>query len=315
MTKTIRAPRIHQTTIPQGWGRTGCLVVIPARDEVERIPDCMTALERQGADVMVVANNCSDATAELARKAGVAVIDCTIADGGVGAARRLGVAEGMRRIQNLRWVMTSDADCLVAPDWVSANRAQLQAGAAAVCGLVLPIAHEHASLPPALLRRAALEDRFLGLKAKLEAHLTGRAGHEQTPGASLAFDPAAYVATGGFAPQPTHEDREIILRFKSMGLPVIHSRDVTVRASCRLEGRAPGGMAAALRERSLDPDAALCPDMGRSEIAVVAEVLDALGPLRHPTDLPAAIAQIEMLLGTAPRRMDHCIRDNVGGDR
>jgi Glycosyltransferase like family 2 len=296
VTKTIRTPRIHQVAVPQGWGRTDCLVVIPARDEADRIIDCLGSLAGQGADVLVVANNCDDATSELARKAGAAVIDCTIADGGVGAARRLGVVEGMRRLANLRWLMTSDADCVVAPDWVDVNRAHLEAGAAAVCGLVLPIAHEHAALPPALLRRAALEDRFLDLKARLEAKLTGRAGHEQTPGASLAFDPAAYFAAGGFAPMPTHEDRAIILRLKSMGLPVVHDRNVTVRASCRLEGRAPGGMAAALRGRSIDPDAPLCPDMGRSEIAVVSAVLDELGPLRHQTDLPAAIAKVEALL-------------------
>jgi hypothetical protein len=208
----------------------------------------------------------------------------------------------MGRVANLRWLMTSDADCIVAPDWVAANRAHIEAGAAAVCGLVLPIAHEHASLPPALLRRAALEDRFLDLKAQLEMHLTGQAGHEQTPGASLAFDPAAYVTAGGFAPMPTHEDRAIILRLKALGLPVVHDRNVTVRASCRLEGRAPGGMAAALRERSLDPDAPLCPDMGRSEVAVVAAVLKKLGPLRYQTDLPDAIRQVEKLLEKAPYR-------------
>ncbi len=313
MTTTLRTPRINQITVPQGWGRTGCLVVIPARNEADRITDCLTALANQIADVLVVANNCTDATGALARQAGAAVIDCTIADGGVGAARRMGATEGMRRIAKPRALMTSDADCLVAPDWVAANQTHLQSGAAAVCGLVLPIAHEHASLPQTLLRRAALEDRFLDLKAQLEAHLTGRAGHEQTPGASLAFQPAAYVAAGGFVPMPTHEDRAIILRLKSMGLPVLHARDVTVRASCRLEGRAPGGMAAALRERSLDPDAPLCPDMGKSDVAVVAAVLEQLGPLSHQTHLPAAIDRIAQFLEKEPRKVDEKSRRALPG--
>lgn len=300
MTKALRSPIIHHEDLPLGWGRSGCLVVIPARNEADRIVACMDALAPQGADVLIVANNCTDATAALARRRNAAVIDCSIADGGVGAARRLGMAQGIRRSVRLCWLMTSDADCLVAPDWVAANRTYLQAGAAAVCGLVLPIAHEHAALPAGLLRRAALEDRFLDLKARLEARLTGRAGHEQTPGASLAFTPAAYAAAGGFVPMPTHEDRAIILRMKSLGLPVLHARDVTVRASCRLEGRAPGGMAAALRDRSLDPDAPLCPDMGHSDAPAVAAVLGTLGPLRHQNDLPAAIARVEALLGLAP---------------
>ncbi len=296
MTFVLRSPRIEHTTVPQGWGHTGCLVVIPARNEADRIADCLAALSGQGVDTLVVANNCTDNTGSLAHRAGAAVIDCTVPDGGVGAARRLGMAEAMRRMSRVRWLMTSDADCIVAPDWVATNRRHLEAGAAAVCGLVLPIPEEHSALPAALLRRAALEDRFLDLKARLEAHLTGNAGHEQTPGASLAFTPAAYLAAGGFDPMPTHEDRAIILRIKALGLSVVHSREVTVQASCRLEGRAPGGMAAALLSRSRDPDAPLCPDMGKSEVPIVAAVLDVIGPLRHQNDLPAAIAKVEQIL-------------------
>lgn len=300
----IASPRIEIKDRPPGWGRTGHLVVVPARDEAARIAACLSALDGQGADVLVVANNCTDETAQIAALHGAAVVDCHIAEGGVGAARRLGAAEGMRMIADggagLRAVLTSDADCLVAPDWLDANLRHLGAGAAAVCGWVLPIPEEHAALPPLLLHRAALEDRFLDLKAALERRLTGRAGHERTPGASLAFRPDAYAAAGGFDPVPAHEDRAIILRLKALGLPVVHARDVTVQASCRLRGRAPGGMAAALRERAADPDAPLCPDMGRSEIESVAAVLATLPPLRLTADLPGAIAQLERLMDQIP---------------
>ena len=300
MTLTLRSPHINTVSVPSGWGSTGCLVIIPARNEEDRIEACLYALARQIADVLVVANNCTDATAERAARAGAAVIDCTIWDGGVGVARRLGAAEGLQCMAQTHWLMTSDADCVVAHDWVARNRWHLGQGAAAVCGMVLPIPEEHAALPPALLRRAALEDRFLALKAQLEAHLTGQAGHEQTPGASLAFTPAAYAAADGFDSMPTHEDRAIILRMKAQGLPVVHCREVTVRASCRLEGRAPGGMAAALLARSIDPDAPLCPDLGGSDVSAVAAVLASLGKLNHQTDLPAAIVTLESLLGVRP---------------
>lgn len=317
----IPVPRIRHSAAPPGWGATGLLVVIPARDEEERIGPCLDALRGQGVDALVVANDCVDATARLAEVAGAAVVDCAIPAGGVGAARRLGMAEGLRLMGRARALLTTDADCLVAPNWVVANLRHLDEGAAAVCGLVLPIPEEHAALPAALLRRAALEDRFLDLKARLEERLTGRAGHEQTPGASLAFQPSAYAAAGGFDPLPTHEDRAIILRLKAQGLPVVHAREVTVRASCRLQGRAPGGMAAALRERSADPDAPLCPDMGHSEVPQVAAVLATLGPLRHQADLPEAIRRVEELLdldGTrsSPEqhgRADRCRRRATGG--
>lgn len=300
MTLALRSPTINGVTFPRGWGQTGCLVVIPARNEADRIVACLAALDGQGTDVLVIANNCTDATASLAVQAGAALIDCTVPDGGVGAARRFGVAQGLRRMTEARCLMTSDADCLVAPDWVRQNRRHLDLGAAAVCGLVRPIPAEHAALPPGLLRRARLEDRFLVLKAQVEAYLTGAAGHEQTPGASLAFTPAAYRSAGGFDPMPTHEDRAIILRLKARGLPVVHARDVIVEASCRLEGRAPGGMASALRARSIDPDAPLCPDLGRSDVPAVALVLAALGPMCHPSELPDAIVQLERYLGHEP---------------
>ena len=161
MNKKLSTPRIHNFAVPSGWGLSGCLVVVPARNEADRIEGCLDALAGQGADVLVVANNCTDATANLASGSGAAVIDCTIADGGVGAARRLGASFGLRQMATPRWLMTSDADCLVAPGWVETNISYLAGGAAAVCGMVQPIAAEHAALPPALLRRAALEDRFL----------------------------------------------------------------------------------------------------------------------------------------------------------
>ena len=299
MTLASRAPRIEKIMIPPGWGRTSCLVLIPAKNEADRIRACLTKLAGQGVDVLVVANNCSDATGDLAAVAGAAVINCTLPEGGVGAARRLGADEGLRRMPSARSLLTSDADCLVAPDWVAANCGYLEKGAAAVCGFVQPIPEEHAALPPALLRRAALEDRFLGLKARLEAHLTGQASHEQTPGASLAFTPATYRAVGGFDPLPTHEDRAIITRLKVLGLPVVHARDVTVQASCRMQGRAPGGMAAALKARSIDPDAPLCSDMGQSGVPAVAAVLATLGALNHQSQLPAAISTLQGLLDQA----------------
>ncbi len=293
------ASRITRALFPPGWGATGRLVVVPARNEAERIRACLDTLGAQKADVLVVANNCTDATGDLAADAGVAVIDCLVIAGGVGAARRLGVAEGRRRARNVRTILTTDADCIVAPGWIEDNLRHIDAGAAAVCGLVEPIAEEFSALPAPLLRRAALEDRFLALKAQLEQRLTGHVGHEQTPGASLAFAPYAYDAAGGFDPMPTHEDRAIILRLKSLGLPVVHAREVTVYASCRLDGRAPGGMAAALRDRATDPDAPLCPDMGRSDNPAMTRVLATIGPLQTQSDLPHAIAQVERMLQTA----------------
>ena len=104
-------------------------------------------------------------------------------------------------------------------------------GAAAVCGLVQPIVEEHAALPAPLLRRTALEDRFLDLKSKLEHYLTGSASHEQTPGASLAFSHDAYSAAGDLIrcpplrtePSSCASSRWLCPWFMRVKLPSTHS--------------------------------------------------------------------------------------------
>ncbi len=120
--------RYSQTGTANGrhaaWGRPGCPIVIPARNEADCIRACPTALAGQVADILVIANNYADAMGRLSIRAGAALIACTIPDGGVGAARRLGVAEGLRRMTGSSCLVTSDADCQVAPDWVMQNRQQ-----------------------------------------------------------------------------------------------------------------------------------------------------------------------------------------------
>ena len=95
---------------------------------------------------------------------------------------------------------------------------------------------------------------------------------------------------------PSHEDRAITRRLKLLGLPMVHKQEVTVYALSRLEGRALGGMTATLRDRAANPDAPLCPDMGRSDNSAMKEALDTIGPLRTQADLPLSIKQIEHLM-------------------
>lgn len=112
----IADPRISDAHFPPHWGRTGRLVVVPARDEAERIEACIASIQPQSADVLVVANNCTDATFSVAVQAGASVFGCTIPFGGVGSARRLGVSEGLRHSDDVQAILTTDADCTLAPD-------------------------------------------------------------------------------------------------------------------------------------------------------------------------------------------------------
>ncbi|WP_299812774.1 glycosyltransferase family A protein [uncultured Jannaschia sp.] len=246
--------------VPRGWGRTGFVVVIPARNEAERLPHAFAALAGEGAlDIVVVANGCVDGTSAIAREGRtplrVATIETDPLTGGVGAARRMGMTLALERA-SAPILATTDADCRVRPGWLAATRTALER-ADAVCGYVEPDATEFGALPPLVREHGTLEDLRDGLRAHLAA-LQAPAPHNplpchgQTPGASLAFTARAYRMAGGFEAIPCHEDRRLIARMAAMGLRVARPATVRVAASCRLEGRAPGGMAATIAARRDD---------------------------------------------------------------
>lgn len=237
-------------------------VVIPARNEAQRIGACLAAFAGQveRVTVILVINNTVDATAEITREAvarydlDLTVLDCALDPAeGVGAARRIGCDHAMRRMRHLRYLMTTDADCVVAPDWIARNARHLEF-VDAVCGRIDLIESEKGIVSEMDLVLATNEGRYRTLVQRMYAeHAEGSADlcgtHGEAAGASLAFSPAAYLAVGGFERNGTGEDRRIVRALRSSGYRVLHAGDVIVRASCRLDGRAVGGMSDALKAR------------------------------------------------------------------
>ncbi len=247
--------------IPRGWGRSGFLVAIPCRNEARRLPVALAALARDGVarDVIVIANGCTDATAAVARDfAGlsVAVLDTGSLAGGVGEARRLGFQAALNVAPTATILSTTDADCVVMPGW-GRTVAQSLDRAEVVCGRIVPDPEEFARLPDIVRRHGTLEDEVAALTAELDG-LRAPAPHDplprhnQTPGACLAFRTEAYVRAGGFEAIPCHEDRRIVARIEAAGGRVTRPWTLTVTASCRLNGRAPGGMADTIAARASD---------------------------------------------------------------
>ena len=108
-------------------------VVVPARNAAATLPGVLEALGAQSAppgayEVVVVDDGSSDATAQLARSAGVAVIQAPHI--GVAAARNLGAKESQGA--NLAFL---DADCVPAPTWVESGLEALQ-GADVLAGQI-----------------------------------------------------------------------------------------------------------------------------------------------------------------------------------
>ncbi|WP_159099545.1 glycosyltransferase [Alloyangia pacifica] len=243
-------------------------ITVPARNEAERIVPCLEAARmalRGRGGIVVVVNGSDDATFPRARDwfeatgtAGLLIDLADTPEGGVGAVRRQAVAAAAPRLASRGVVLTTDADSRVLPDWLDTNLSELTR-ADLICGSVLPDRDEFAQLPPIIAQRGAAEGEYVGLTLALRA-LIDPLAHDPAPcglgaaGASLAFRMPLYTDTGGIPALPGNEDRAFAALAEGRGWRVRHSPDVRVSTSCRLDGRAPGGMAEALARRISDPD-------------------------------------------------------------
>jgi len=259
-------------------------VCIPARNEAEVLPALLHALIGQDLPgplrVLVAANNCTDDTVALARGA-AGRLSLRVLEAVLPAERaNAGVARGLAMDGGAAWLLeegvaggillTTDADAVPPPHWVSANIRALAAGAEAVGGEIRLLEDLSRPLPPWLTATRARVARYWSAVRAL-AHRLDPVPYDVPPrhgdhtGASLAVTLAAYRAAGGVPPIPTGEDNALVAAIERNGGRLRHAPDAWVRVSAREEGRAAGGMAEEMRrwrriaegaEPHLLPDAA-----------------------------------------------------------
>jgi hypothetical protein len=157
-------------------------------------------------------------------------------------------------------LLTTDADTLVAPDWIDANLRALDQPCDAVAGAAHLMRRERAELAPEHRRRLLTAGKYFTALAYLRAEQAPAYDpwprHDYEGGASIALRLDAYRAVGGAPPLPVSEDRALFAAVRDRGGRVRHATDVRVFTSCRLEGRAQGGTADTLGLWSaLPPDA------------------------------------------------------------
>src|ERR1700745_580881 len=125
------------------------VVVIPARDEEERIGACLRALARQtiappAVETIVVLDACGDRTAEVvAAVSGAVGLPVTIVDGpgtGAGPAGKAGMDLACERLfaagRPTGLISCTDADSRPAPDWLERQLAHVAAGARAIARVI-----------------------------------------------------------------------------------------------------------------------------------------------------------------------------------
>ncbi len=249
-------------------------VVVPARNEADALPLALAALATQidlrgqplppgTFEVVVLANNCTDATAAVARHAGrqhpalilhVVELHLPPAEAHIGRARRLLMDAACQRLLAVGrpggLILSTDADTTVAVNWLAANQAAIRSGADAVGGRILTAPGPAADPARALRLRDAA---YRLLCAQLEHRLDPQSAdpwprHHQHFGASLALTARAYQRVGGLPVRRYLEDEALCQLLRRHDLRLRHSPQVRVHTSPRHCGRVEVGLSWQLRE-------------------------------------------------------------------
>ncbi len=251
------------------------VIVLPARNEAAHLPATLCALaaqvhadgrpvDRASFEILLLANNCSDATAAIARRFAAGrqgfrlhVVETALppAQANIGYVRRQLMDEAATRLESIgrpaAAIVSTDADTRVAPDWLAANWQELAAGSDAVGGRIFTDGSVRPT--PAALRMQRVDAAHALLRLRLASLLDPVPCdpwpcHHQHFGASLAVTARAYRLAGGVPDVPYLEDDALVRALVRADLRVRRSPQVRVVTSSRLDGRAAVGLSWQLRQ-------------------------------------------------------------------
>lgn len=271
-------------------------VIVPVRDEAETIESTLFALVHQvdfqgrpldlnSYEVIVLANNCSDSSAAIARQFAaqyprfvlhIVEIELPPAQAYIGRVRQLLMDEAHHRLielgHNRGVIASTDGDTRVASNWIAATLAEIRKGADAVSGRLLTERDDRALLD-VYTRACYLRAVGYGyLSVELEAYIDPDPfdrlpRHHQHGGASLAVTAEMYAIAGGMPSVRTPEDVAFYQALIQVGARFCHSSQVRVFTSMRRQGRTDNGMANQLSQWA---------NLGQQDQPYLVEAADAL---------------------------------------
>ncbi|QIN78991.1 glycosyltransferase [Rubrobacter marinus] len=231
-------------------------VVVPARDEEDLIEACLDALAAQQGvtadeyEVLLVLDGCEDETEARARRFAsehpALALHLLHGPGrGAGRARRVGMDEACSRLVSVGrpggLVASTDADTVVAPDWLRAQLDAAARGARAIGGRIE--LRDDEDLVQGVREWRAARGREKQMELLAEDTGGGTAEHWQFSGASLALTAEVYAEVGGLEPRAALEDEQLERALERCGIPIERSLAVRVMTSARTVGRAKRGLA------------------------------------------------------------------------
>jgi glycosyltransferase involved in cell wall biosynthesis len=230
-------------------------VVVPARNEEELVGSCLEALAKQQGvspeeyEVLLVLDRCTDETEARAQEIADSHsrFELHFLDGpgkGSGHARRAGMELASARLLGLGrtngLIASTDADTVVAPDWLAAQLQAVSRGALAIGGR---IELAEGSLPESIFRWHTERGRRRHESLLSEPDQLSKTEHWQFSGASLALTAKIYQEIGGLEPRVALEDEHLENVLRRHDVPIERLLSVRVTTSARLEGRAKQGLA------------------------------------------------------------------------
>jgi glycosyltransferase involved in cell wall biosynthesis len=225
-------------------------VIVPAHDEDRLIERCLYSVQRAldhpalsglARRVIVVADECTDRTADRARHALErdgrvgAVLEVSFRN--VGRARAAGVSEALAHwggaTPSSVWLASTDADTSVPRTWLARQLTTARAGYAGVAGIIsIDSFRDHCR---------AVRDRFVATYA-----IPTDRPHPHVHGCNLGVRADAYLDAGGWPPLDSAEDHGLWEAIRARGWPTLPDIGLRVVTSGRKAGRAPNGFAARL---------------------------------------------------------------------
>jgi glucosyl-3-phosphoglycerate synthase len=250
-------------TLPPPDPALRACVVVPARNEEDLVTSCLEALATQEQvahheyEVLLILDRCTDETEERAREIGGVhpSLNLRFLHGpgeGSGPARKVGMDAACARLLRVGrpegLIACTDADTVVAPDWLAAQLRAASKGARAIGGRI-ELADD-GSLPEHVRRRHSEEGRHR--HEHLLCDPAGEAQHWQFSGASMTLTATVYKQVGGLEPLTALEDEHLEKVLRHHDVPIHRLLSVRVTTSPRLVGRATRGLSNDLAKTARD---------------------------------------------------------------
>ncbi len=226
-------------------------VVLPVHNEEDLLGAALNSLQDAFASIcawriegqfVIVLDSCTDSSAQIVeqwrhrrqRESNSPEVKIVTSERhNVGFARGLGCATLLDTWHRLDpatvWIATTDADSRVPKEWLKAQVLQHELGVDLWCGRV--------SVSDWSSRREGTSEQW---QRKYEEEA------DPIHGTSLGCNAELYLASGGYRPIESSEDRDLCGRLQAMGAVVHYDSSVPVVTSARRDARAPLGFAHAL---------------------------------------------------------------------